>query len=58
MGFIKVGDPVKIDGIISDGKTAVCKDCGKPMTAIAIDENDRVKPICKCKYPKVEQLDA
>lgn len=58
MGFIKVGDPVNIDKIIVDGEIALCKDCGEPMVVIKIDEDDTVKPVCNCKYPEMEPLNA
>jgi len=58
MGFVKVGDNMPVVNYIEDDEVAVCPDCNRPLVTIAIDEDDSIKIVCKCKHPELEQLDA
>jgi hypothetical protein len=57
MGFVKIGDPIKISNIIKDDEPAICPHCNQPMTTIFINEDDNVEIVCKCKQSELEQLD-
>ena len=55
MVFKKIGDPMPIKGIIkADGDIAICEECGLPMVAIEIDEDDNMQLACTCKNPDLE----
>jgi hypothetical protein len=58
MGFVKVGDNMPVINYVDDDGIIVCPDCQEPFITIAIDENDNIETVCKCKHPEVEQLDA
>jgi hypothetical protein len=59
MGFVKVGDNVPVSGYIDvEGEVAECPECNKPLVVVAVDEDNNVNLVCKCKNPELEQLDA
>ena len=57
--FVKHGDPIRIKQFIkSDKECVVCHKCEQPLVTVAIDEDDKIKIICECEHPEVEQLNA
>ena len=56
MGFIKIGDPMPINGALEpkDGSTIKCPQCDLPMTVVSIKEDDSLELICKCKQDLLE----
>lgn len=59
MGFIKVGDDVKITSIIegSDAEPKVCGQCGAQISMLVFDEYDEVETACTCTNPEFMELD-
>jgi len=49
MGFIKIGDDQPIKNIYNpSGEQKICTACSKPMTALAIKEDDSMELVCTC----------
>lgn len=53
--FKKVGENLPVINYVDDDGIIICPDCQEPFVTIAIDENDNIETICKCK---MEQFDA
>lgn len=54
MGFIKVGDPTPISGMLDPkqgDEQAVCPKCHKPLLAVAFNDEGDAELACVCDNP-------
>ena len=51
--FKKFGDNMPVMGYTDTEDEILCPKCERPMTVIAIEENDNLELVCQCEQPEI-----